>query len=174
MTDRKEYMKAWRAAKKLDPEWVARKRLADKSYYVANAERCNAADKARREAKREQYSLAQSESRKKNRAKETERYLRWVKANPDKHQAIQANRRKACKLATTKWDSEFDDLVVREAHSLRIMRNKLTSFRWEVDHIVPLVSKRVCGLHNAYNLRVIPEALNRKKSNLLTSEITMV
>ena len=37
----------------------------------------------------------------------------------------------------------------------------------EVDHIVPLQGKNVCGLHWEKNLQVIPKTENRKKSSKL-------
>lgn len=36
---------------------------------------------------------------------------------------------------------------------------------WVVDHIVPIKSQIVCGLHNEFNLQVIPSRDNRAKSN---------
>ncbi|MGH6627608.1 MAG: hypothetical protein ACRECD_13905 [Burkholderiaceae bacterium] len=35
----------------------------------------------------------------------------------------------------------------------------------EVDHIIPLLGRRVSGLHVENNLRVVPREENRKKSN---------
>jgi len=36
---------------------------------------------------------------------------------------------------------------------------------FEVDHIVPVKGKNVCGLHVLDNLQVIPRTENRKKGN---------
>lgn len=35
----------------------------------------------------------------------------------------------------------------------------------DVDHIVPIISKTVCGLHVHHNLRVLEKTANRKKGN---------
>jgi len=40
----------------------------------------------------------------------------------------------------------------------------------EVDHIIPLQSKIVCGLHVQNNLRCIPMRENRSKSNKLEEQ----
>jgi 5-methylcytosine-specific restriction endonuclease McrA len=44
---------------------------------------------------------------------------------------------------------------------------KLTGERYVVDHIVPLISDEVCGLHVPWNLRVITQEENLRKSNKL-------
>lgn len=47
------------------------------------------------------------------------------------------------------------------AHGLRT----LTGENWQVDHIFPLRSDWVCGLHNPFNLRLILGSENLKKGN---------
>lgn len=59
----------------------------------------------------------------------------------------------------------FDKVLVEEAYHLAQLRGKATGFPWHVDHIVPLQSSRVCGLHTIENLQVIPGVLNLSKSN---------
>ena len=69
------------------------------------------------------------------------------------------NRRKATMLrATPAWaDTEKIKLVYEEAVQL--------GETFHVDHIVPLQSKRVCGLHVEENLRVILGRDNTAKGN---------
>jgi 5-methylcytosine-specific restriction endonuclease McrA len=44
---------------------------------------------------------------------------------------------------------------------------KATGERYVVDHIIPLSNPDVCGLHVPWNLRVITQEENLKKSNKL-------
>ena len=63
------------------------------------------------------------------------------------------------------FQSEFDIFVFSEAIKLREQRKELTGFSWHVDHIVPLNHKSCSGLHNAYNLQVVPASWNLKKKH---------
>lgn len=78
-------------------------------------------------------------------------------------------RNKACMRATRAKKARFNDeltqLVVKEAHDLRKLRNKTTNTEWHVDHIEPLKSEDVCGLHIWSNLAVIPKTVNLSKGN---------
>lgn len=102
---------------------------------------------------------------------------KWRMANPEKHNAInrryqKANpavnaaktaRRRAGKLqATPAWANSF---FISEAYALAKLRTERFVFSWHVDHIIPLVSPIVCGLHVENNLQVIPGADNISKSN---------
>ena len=61
--------------------------------------------------------------------------------------------------------SEFDLFVQSEAIRLCTLREKLFKFKWHIDHIVPLNHKLACGLHNGFNLQVVPANWNVKKGN---------
>lgn len=61
--------------------------------------------------------------------------------------------------------TEFDNLVQTEAIDLCRLRKEVTGIKWSVDHIVPLRYKHACGLHNGYNLQVVPASWNSKKGN---------
>ena len=61
--------------------------------------------------------------------------------------------------------TEFDDFVFTEAVILKDLRKKTTNIEWHIDHIVPINFKHACGLHNAFNLQVVPAEWNFKKGN---------
>lgn len=82
--------------------------------------------------------------------------------------AAQCAKRRARKLnATPGWVDEDELFLIEEAYHLASSRTKLTGIKWDVDHVVPLQSKRVCGLHTVFNLQVVPSSYNYRKHNKL-------
>lgn len=110
-----------------------------------------------------------SKTKSRNAAPEEARaYARsWASSNRDKVRVCEARRRAAKRNAVSSWDAELDTLVEIEAQHLRLLRDKITGFTWHVDHVVALAAKNACGLHNAYNLAVVPAAYNCSKKNKL-------
>lgn len=87
---------------------------------------------------------------------------RWIDARPGLKTLWDANRRANEKQATPSWANLF---FIAEAYRLAKLREKVCGGKWHVDHIVPLQSKKVCGLHVEHNLQVIPGGENLRKSN---------
>jgi hypothetical protein len=89
-----------------------------------------------------------------------ERNTVWVRAD------TKARRRKH-RLATPKWLTREQKGQIRELYKIAITMTKTTGEQYVVDHIVPLRSEFVCGLHVPWNLRIIPRQENLLKSNKL-------
>lgn len=90
---------------------------------------------------------------------------KWYKANKPKVIAYDAARRAREVRAMTKWANKF---FIEEIYDLARRRTELKTGscgKWEVDHIVPITSRLVCGLHVEHNLQVIPASQNRIKGN---------
>lgn len=64
--------------------------------------------------------------------------------------------------ATPRW-ADMD--AVRRVYELASRLEQSTGQKYHVDHIVPLKGKTVSGLHNEFNLAVIPMLDNLKKGN---------
>lgn len=155
------------------------KARAAKNYAANRAERIMK-QSSRNEASREAVAEYRREHYRRNKVEYVERATRWAGNNQaerraiakkwaaDNPEAVRANghKRRARKLnATPGWYGELDELVMREALHLTALREACTGFKWEVDHIIPLAGKLVCGLHVAANIQVIPMTENRRKSN---------
>jgi hypothetical protein len=91
-------------------------------------------------------------------------YARWAKANPDAVNALVAKRISAKKRAIPPW---ADLKAVRSFYAEALRLTRETGIRHEVDHIYPLQSDVVCGLHCEANLRVITKVENQRKKNRL-------
>ncbi len=82
----------------------------------------------------------------------------WRNNNQSKCLA-QSRKRKAQKIkATPKWFKQERDKV-------DLIYVKAREFGFHVDHIVPLRSKKVCGLHTWANLQLLAPEINISKKN---------
>lgn len=97
-----------------------------------------------------------------NKEKIIQQKLEDMRANPAKYRAREKERLAAKLKATPAWAKKF---FIEEAYDLAALRTKMFGFEWHVDHIVPLKSSKVCGLHVECNLQVIPGAENIRKGN---------
>lgn len=90
----------------------------------------------------------------------------WSKKLPKHVKAAMQGERNAVKAnATPKWLSKEDRKAIAKVYAEAATLTAQTGIKHEVDHIVPLRSSVVCGLHVSWNLRAIPASKNREKSN---------
>ena len=93
-------------------------------------------------------------------------------ANPEYYKSLTSVRRRRHRDATPPWITKEQKLVMRKLYLQAMEMTKITGERYVVDHIVPLISEEVCGLHVPWNLRVITQEENLKKSNKILAQPT--
>ena len=142
-----------------NPDLVkARKR----AYRKRNSEKCKQArkdayekNKASELAKAKEYKLA-------NKVELSRKDSERRKANPHLNRFYRSERRAAERQAKPSW---YDSKKVMAMHVKASMMSGDNDVEWHVDHIVPLKSPLVCGLHWHGNMRVITSSENQSKSN---------
>lgn len=89
----------------------------------------------------------------------------WRKNKPGHRNALKAAYKSAKNGATPKWLSEKQLQEIVNFYDLAKELQNLSGDQYQVDHIIPVRGKTVCGLHVPWNLQILPSDLNRKKSN---------
>lgn len=170
---RKAYMKEWMALNRERYNARMKKYHRDhpekwKAYYLKNREHLRMKGKKWYRENKELVDKKYKDYYEKNKSDMQQRAIKWQKDNPHKANA-NCRARFARKLhATPSWANDF---FIKEIYHLAALRTKIMGFKWHVDHIVPLQSKTVCGLHVEHNLQVIPATQNLSKHNTYWPEM---
>ena len=132
-----------------------------------------------KEYRREHYLLTsefQKNRSREYRAANPEKHLAsvysWMERNPEivkiNKKVGHAKRRAVKKHAYVKWaNSTAIKHIYKQAETL----TKLTGIAFQVDHIIPLMGKNVCGLHVENNLQILTAYDNIRKYNNFVDDI---
>ena len=124
-------------------------KAAGRRYYEKNKEAVKARANARPIEERKRHKSAYKEK------------------NPELYKALTSVRKRRHRKATPRWLTKDQKLAIRQLYLQAMELTNLTGERYVVDHIIPLISDEVCGLHVPWNLRVITQEENLRKSNKL-------
>ena len=83
----------------------------------------------------------------------------------DRHARSRRKRTNAIDMATPAWLSDKQLALIKGMYEEARRLSKEKGERYEVDHVVPLHSPVVCGLHVPWNMRVISKEENNRKGN---------
>lgn len=140
-TCQKENSKKNRQKPEQRPKVLARKK---RDYYK---------NKDKRQAASKKYALLNKE-RLKQKAKE------YQKKNPHIHRAIGSFRRARLRNATPPWITLQMREDIKSLHAQAELLELEAGIQFDVDHIVQLDGKTVCGLHVPWNLRLLKHSDN--------------
>lgn len=90
-------------------------------------------------------------------------------AHPEYYNTLNNVRKRRHRNATPPWITKEQKEAMRDLYGQAARMTAITGERYVVDHIVPLINSAVCGLHVPWNLRVITQEENLKKSNKLVA-----
>jgi len=90
---------------------------------------------------------------------------KYIKKNSEKINSYNAGRRAERISAIPSDIRKRDYSKIKEIYSDAKDCQWLPESKLEVDHIIPLKNKKVCGLHVSWNLQILPRKQNNTKKN---------
>lgn len=126
-------------------------------------------DKKYRDTNRKELNKKQLEYQKTDKGQEVLKKNRrkYDKLHPEKANALNAKKRASKLQATPKWLTKEQLKEIEFFYHVAAEFKSWTKVNLEVDHIVPLQGKEVCGLHVPWNLQILPRSINASKGNKL-------
>lgn len=143
----------WKQGNEKRAEYFAERNRQDEvkqrkhEWYLQNKEAVMARAKTQTTEKKREYQNAWKRNN-----------IVWVRADTK-------SRRRKHREATPPWITRKQKSEMRSLYQIAITMSKTTGEQYVVDHIYPLRSETVCGLHVPWNLRVITQKENLLKSN---------
>lgn len=160
----KQRQKEARARYHADVDASRAKALAE---YYKNHERCKEQRRQYRLRNIEKLRIRQKQQRQKHKDKIAAYNKKYKADNRHIYAASQKAREARIKKSMPIWvDLTAMAAIYEEARKATID----TGVKHEVDHIVPLQGRGVCGLHVPWNLQVLTKIENVRKSNRLIEE----
>lgn len=138
------------------------KKIAKQKWNKTNPDKKKLSDKRWQQQNRERRRQIQNRWNKKHPDRRSKMNLRWQKENPEKANALTAKRRSRKKQAIAPW---ADLKAIEDIYTQAFELTNNTGVPHEVDHIYPLQSKYMCGLHVETNLQILTREQNRAKGN---------
>ena len=165
--ERKEYYKKYYEANKEKMKATYKRyraqnktkiKVMEREYYEANKEKMKATSKRYRAQNKTKIKAMEREYYEANKERKKESIKKYYEKNKEAYYAKAAKRRAQHKKATPAWYKQERDKVI-------LIYAKARKFGFHVDHIVPLRSKKVCGLHTWANLQLLAPEINISKKN---------
>ena len=161
----KEYLKQWRLSN------IDKWRKQTKHQYLKQQDTMKERTKKYRELNPDKCKEAQKkwsiENREHINSKKRERY----KTNPKFRESIKTSNNSRHKRLRESMPNWVDKMEIKSFFVKAQEMTDKTGLLHHVDHIIPLRGKNVSGLTVPWNLQVIPESINCRKSNILVDDI---
>lgn len=103
-----------------------------------------------------------------NRDRRVESTEKWRKANMSYYAQYASLRTRHVQQAKPRWLSELEE------QQLIFIYDEARKQGKQVDHIIPIKNKRVCGLHVPWNLQLLTKEENVRKSNKFDEDVVAV
>lgn len=119
-----------------------------------------------RELNKHKIRLRKKAYREANKSSIAQKHAIYKRLNAKKINSLNAERAARKLMATPGWLTDLDRVHIELFYSAAVDQ-KQYGLNCHVDHIIPLQSKEVCGLHVPWNLQILPASENIKKGNRL-------
>lgn len=156
----KERKRAWRAEYMADPQNKERRKAYIAEYMT---------DPHNKERTKAYLAEYKADPLNKERAKAWAAEYQNSPEGRAKRYANEAKRR-ATKLQASGLYIDFDHAIYQELVGHCKLMERITGYKWHIDHRVPLQHKDASGLHCAANWAVVPASWNIAKSNRSMAE----